>query len=184
MKTELATVASQYANAVLELAIKDGGDQLAEKILGELSAINKVTREVPDLELILGHPGIQSEKKRELIVSLFGKLLNDLTMRLLELMLDKRRLNLLPQVENQFREALNARKNIVSANLVCADKLSDSAVADIKARLTEHLGKKLELEVQVDPSLIGGLVLKLGDQVIDGSLKGKLRSIERQLLSV
>jgi F-type H+-transporting ATPase subunit delta len=62
--------------------------------------------------------------------------------------------------------------------------LSDSAIADIKARLTEHLGKKLELEVKVDSSLIGGVVLRLGDQVIDGSLKGKLQSIERALLSV
>ncbi|MBK9770114.1 MAG: F0F1 ATP synthase subunit delta [Candidatus Obscuribacter sp.] len=50
--------------------------------------------------------------------------------------------------------------------------------------MTEHLGKKLELDVKVDPSLIGGVVLKIGDQVIDGSLKGKLKSIEKALLSV
>ncbi|HEY9732803.1 MAG TPA: ATP synthase F1 subunit delta [Drouetiella sp.] len=184
MKTELATVASQYADAVLELAIKDGGDALADKVLSELVAINKVTTDVPDLDLILGHPGIQSEKKRELLTSLFAKSINDLTMRLLELLLDKRRLNLLPEIERQFRQSLNNRKNIVGASLVCADKLSDSAIADIKARLTEHLGKKLELEVKVDNSLIGGVVLRLGDQVIDGSLKGKLQSIERALLSV
>jgi F-type H+-transporting ATPase subunit delta len=184
MKTESATIASQYADAVLELAVKDGGDTLADKILGELGAINKVSRDVPDLDLVLGHPAIQSEKKREIIVSLFGKSVSDLTLRLLELLLDKRRLPLLPQIERQYRESLNVRKNIVGASLTCADKLSDSAIADIKARLTEHLGKRLELEVKVDPSLIGGVVLRLGDQVIDGSLKGKLRSLERALLSV
>ncbi len=184
MKTGNATVAGQYADAVLELAIKDGGDALADKVLSELGAVNKVTRDVPELDLILGHPAIQSVQKREIITSLFSTLVNDLTLRLLELLLDKRRLSLLPQIERQYRESLNVRKNIVGASLVCADKLSDSAIADIKARLTEHLGKRLELEVKVDSSLIGGVVLRLGDQVIDGSLKGKLQSLERVLLSV
>jgi F-type H+-transporting ATPase subunit delta len=57
-------------------------------------------------------------------------------------------------------------------------------VANIKAQLTEHLGKRLELDVKVDPSLIGGVVLRLGDQVIDGSLSGRLRAIEAALLAV
>lgn len=184
MKTELATVASHYADAVLELAVKDGGEAAADKVLSELTAVNKVITDTPDLDLILGHPSIQSQQKKQLITALFSKVLTDLSMRLLELLLDKRRMHLLPQIENQYREALNARKNIVGVSLVCADKLSDSAIADIKARLTEHLGKRLELNVQVDPSLIGGVVLRLGDQVIDGSLKGKLRNLERVLLSV
>ncbi|MBA3992408.1 MAG: ATP synthase F1 subunit delta, partial [Cyanobacteria bacterium DS2.3.42] len=72
----------------------------------------------------------------------------------------------------------------VSASLVSSEKLSDEAVANIKARLTEHLGKRLELEVKVDPSLIGGVVLRLGDQVIDGSLKGQLKAIEKALMAV
>ena len=58
------------------------------------------------------------------------------------------------------------------------------AIANIKARIAEHMGSNLELEVKVDPSLLGGLVLKMGDQVIDGSLKGKLANLERTLLSV
>ena len=62
--------------------------------------------------------------------------------------------------------------------------LSESDVANVKARLTEHLGKRLELEMSVDQSLIGGFILRLGDQVIDGSLKGKLRAIEKTLMAV
>lgn len=68
---------------------------------------------------------------------------------------------------------------MVGAVLTCAQKLNDSQIQDIKARLTEHLGKKLELDVEVDPSLIGGMILRLGDQVIDGSLKGKLQVVEK-----
>ena len=99
-------------------------------------------------------------------------------------MADKRRLELLPFIESSYRSLLNAKKNILAATLSCSEPLADSSVANIKAQLTEHLGKKLELEVKVDPSLIGGVVLKIGDQVIDGSLKGKLKSIEKALISV
>jgi F-type H+-transporting ATPase subunit delta len=62
--------------------------------------------------------------------------------------------------------------------------LSDAEVADIKSRLTMNLGKQLDLKVKVDKSLIGGVILRLGDQVIDGSIKGKLRELEKVMLSV
>lgn len=184
MKTELTVVATKYAEAVLELALKEGGEPLADAVYADLARINKVMRGAPDLELILNHPAVPAEKKRGMIVQLFSQLVRDLTMRLLELLLDKRRLNLLQQIESEYHAILNKKKNISQAVLSCSEPLSDKAVADIKARLVEHLGRKLELEVKVDKSLIGGVVLRLGDQVIDGSLKGKLRSIERALLSV
>ena len=184
MKTELATVANQYARAILELAFKQGGEPLADKVSDELCAINKVIHNTPDMEMVLQHPAIESKKKRQLLVGAFETIVSDLAMRVLELLLDKRRLNLLPQIETGYHELLNAKKNIVSASLICADKLDESSIANIKARLTEHLGKRLELDVKVDPSLIGGVVLRLGDQVIDGSIKGKLQSLERVLMSV
>jgi F-type H+-transporting ATPase subunit delta len=184
MKTELATVADHYAQAILDLAFKQGAEALADKVLSELSAINKVIAQTPDMDMVLQHPGIESKKKRQLLIDAFQTIVSDLTMRVLELLLDKRRLALLPQIESGYHNLLNAKKNIVGASLICADKLDDSAIANIKARLTEHLGKKLELEVKVDPTLIGGVVLRLGDQVIDGSIKGKLQSLERVLMSV
>ena len=68
--------------------------------------------------------------------------------------------------------------------MTSADPLHDSAVAEIKTRLIKKLGKQVELEVKIDRSLIGGMILRVGDQVIDGSLKGKLEALERSLLSV
>jgi F-type H+-transporting ATPase subunit delta len=183
MKSENSIVAMQYAEAVLELALLEKAG-LADQVLKELAEINRVMSATPDLTLVLNHPSVGHEEKRKLLVGLFGGKVDDLTLRLLELLLQKRRIAILPQIETEYRALLNARENIASASLICAEKLSESAVADIKARLTEHLGKKLELDVKVDPSLIGGVVLRLGDQVIDGSIRGKLRNIERALLSV
>jgi len=184
MKTELSMVAARYAKAVLLLAFKEGGDKLADTVLADLVLINSEIGKFPAFEQILHHPSITPEQKRDSIVKAFKGHINDLSLRLVELMLDKRRFALLKSVEVQFRELLNKHKNILKADLMCAEPLTDKAVADIKARLTEHLGKKLDLAVQVDPSLIGGMVLRLGDQVLDGSLKGRLRELERTLLSV
>jgi F-type H+-transporting ATPase subunit delta len=183
MKTETSTVASHYADAILQLAFQEGGP-LADTVMTDLTTIAEAFRSSPELNLVLEHPSIPTEEKRKILVELFSGRIQDLSLRLLELLLDKRRITLAPAIEHEYHALLNARKNIVSASLVCADKLSESAVADIKARLTEHVGSNLELTVNVDPSLIGGVVLKLGDQVIDGSLKGKLASLERMLLSV
>jgi len=182
VSTELETVAARYAEAALELTVKSPG--LDDKVGNELATIAQVLQENPDLRLVLGHPAIPKEEKKAFLVTLFSKKVNDLTLILLELLTDKRRLNLLPQIASKYHELLNQRKQIVTAKLVSADPLGDKALADIKARLTEHLGKKLDLDVSVDQSLIGGYLLKLGDQVIDGSIRAKLRAIEKTLLAV
>lgn len=183
MKTETSTVAAHYAEAILQLAFQVGG-QLADTVMKDLTTVGDAFRSSADLNLVLEHPSIPTEEKRKILVELFSGRCQDLTLRLLELLLDKRRINLVPAIEEQYHHLLNTRKNIVSASLMCADKLGESDIANIRARLAEHVGSHLELEVKVDPTLLGGVVLKLGDQVIDGSLKGKLASLERMLLSV
>jgi len=184
VKSESEGVAEQYAEAVLELALKPSTPNLENSVGKDLELISEVMQNNPGFQLVFEHPSVPAEEKKAFLVTHFKKHVNDLTMRLLELLNDKRRLALLPQVATKYHALLNERNHIVTAKLVCSDQLGDKSLADIKARLTEHLGKKLELDVSVDSSLIGGFLLKLGDQVIDGSLKGRLRAIEKTLLSV
>ncbi len=183
MKVEQSGVASAYAQAILELAEKEGMGT-DEKVLSEIQLVSEVLSANQDLALVLNHPAIGPLEKKELLVRLFKAKLSDLTMRLLELLNDKRRLEILPHLVGKYKEILRQRQNIAEASLTCSEQLSAADIANIKARLTEHLGKKLELEVKVDPSLLGGVVLRLGDQEIDGSLRGRLKAIERTLLSV
>lgn len=183
MKGELAAVASQYAEAVLELA-EQAGHGTDEKVLDDLKLINTVLEQTPDFVVILNHPAVDGDKKSELILKTFEGKIQESTQRLLRLLAERRRLDTLKPLEEKYAELLRTRKNIVSAKLTSSKELSQSEIADIKARLTEHLGKKLELEVEVDKSLLGGVILRLGDQVIDGSLKGKLAVIEKQLAAV
>lgn len=184
MKTEQSVIAAPYAEALLKLAHQEGGDKLGDAVLTDLTLMNAVMSSSPDFEKILDHPSIPLEEKRKAIVATFKPKVSELSLRLVELLLDKRRMGLLRSIENQYQELMNSYKNIAKADLICAEPLTDKAIADIKARLTEHVGKKLDMTVKVDPSLIGGVVLRMGDQVMDGSLRGKLRNLERTLLSV
>ncbi|HEY9784219.1 MAG TPA: ATP synthase F1 subunit delta, partial [Candidatus Obscuribacterales bacterium] len=155
-----------------------------EAIARDLQVINQMISGSRELEIVLHHPSVGPEEKKKLLRTLFEAKVDELTLRLLELLADKRRMDIIPELESEYKAKLNERKNIVNATLISSDPLSEDAVANIKARLVEHLGKRLELEVKVDKSLIGGAVLRLGDQVIDGSLKGKLKRIEKALLAV
>ncbi|MBK9617891.1 MAG: ATP synthase F1 subunit delta [Candidatus Obscuribacter sp.] len=181
MNTELQGIAVNYSEAVMELA---QAAHIEEKVLTELKAINEVVASDRDMTIVLSHPSISASDKKKFLNSLFQGKLSELSENLLNLLADKRRLDLLPFIESGYRTLLNKNKNILAASLSCSEPLAESSIANIKSQLTEHLGKKLELDVKVDPSLIGGVVLKIGDQVIDGSLKGKLKSIEKALLSV
>jgi F-type H+-transporting ATPase subunit delta len=187
MKGELEAVAAQYAEAALELAEKaDGANSFAtsERVLADLIGINEVIEKNPDLATVLNHPAVEAPKKLELMLKVFEGKLSDITERLLRLVSDRGRLDILKSLEEKFAQFLRERKNIVGAKLTSSKELTASEIADIKARLTEHLGKKLELEVIIDKSLLGGVILRLGDQVIDGSLKGKLAVVEKELLAV
>jgi len=181
MNTELQGIASKYSEAVLDLAV---GLKQEEKVLEEIQLVSQVMSSDREMAVLINHPAIDGGEKKRLIQGLFEGKVTELTSNLIGLLCDKRRLNLIPFIEVSFRELLNKRKNIVSASLVCAERLADTQVANIRAQLAEHLGKTLELDVKVDSSLIGGVVLKMGDQVIDGSLSGQLKALEKQLLSV
>lgn len=183
MKSELTNVAERYAEAVLELALSAGGD-LDEKVLADISAVNKVIGEAGDLATVLAHPGIPGAEKKTIIVELFKKHVQESTLRLLELLIDKRRFELLPLIESEYRRLLLVRKNIVTATLTSAEQLDDATIANIKKKIADKLGKKLELDIKVDKALLGGAMLRIGDQVIDGSLQGKLQSLEKVLVSV
>lgn len=183
MRTELAKTAAQYAQALTDLAVTAGGDT-PERVLSDLEAINAVVSSTPDFNTVLSHPSVSSAEKKQLLVSTFEKVVDDLTLRFLQVLADRRRVNLLPYIESSYRDLLNARKNIAAASLTSADKLPEAAIEEIKARLAKRLGKQIELAVKVDPTLIGGVVLRVGDEVIDGSLKGRLEALEASLLSV
>lgn len=190
MSGDMTQVAAQYAEAVIELAEESSKTttadsmKLLERIHQDLKVIGEIFESNKDFSLVLNHPALSPDDKKELLLKTFDGRVDGITLRLIKLLAERRRLELLPYLEKPFLELLRERQGIVGCELACAQTLTDSQVQDIKTRLTKQLGKRIEMEVAVDPTLLGGVVLKLGDQVIDGSLKGKLQAVEKSLLSV
>lgn len=180
MKTEDRGSAVQYASAILQLTDKSGS---AEAVYKNLELVVKVFSATELLSVFFKHPGISAADKKEVLKVITGSL-DQLTGRLLELLCERRKLSLLPAILDAYRDALRAKHNIVTGTLYSAEEVSDEAVQSIKQRLVKQLRKHVELAVQVDRSLIGGYTLRIGDQVIDGSLKGRLQTIEKTLLAV
>jgi len=181
MKTEHSAVAAQYANAVIQLAEKE---RVEQKLQDDLHLINEAVSSSSEFDLVLRHPGFTPAQKKELIVKLFSGKVHDLTLRLLELLVDRRRLELLPYIEAEFLKLWREKRGLVLGTLTYAEKPDSKTLNEIKERLAKQLGKTIELNEKEDKSLIGGYVLRIGDQVIDGSVKGRLQTIEKSLMSV
>lgn len=182
MKTEKANIAQRYAEAVFSLALKAADKHTVQQVLKDLIAVNEVIQGTDELATVLDHPSVAASQKKELILKLFDNKVNELTVRLLTLLSEKRRLELLPYLPAAYMELLYQANNTVKASLVTAEDLSDSAINSIKASVSKQLNKELDFSVTTDKSLLAGAVLKIGDQVIDGSLKGKLQALERNFL--
>lgn len=185
MKSQYNLVGERYAKALIELALsKEVAPILADHVASDLRVINQTIENNIDLKNALNHPSYSAAKKGALLKEIFMGQVQELTLRLLDLLVNRRRLELLPTIESGYRKLLNEKRNTVIAQLVSSEELSENNIADIKARLNEYLGAHLNLETAIDPSLIAGFVLRIGDQVLDGSLKGRLNNIEKVLLSV
>lgn len=181
MTTHFSKAAAQYAGAVMEIAVASSSEKT---ILENLRGIATVIKSSPDFEMILKHPGIKPADKKALLVATFGGKVDDLTMRILELLADKRRLDLVVFIAHAYEQLWRERQNIVSGTLIYAEKPDSRTLNEIKTRLQSSIGKTVELDEKEDKSLIGGYMLQVGDRIIDGSLKGRLHAIEKQLLSV
>lgn len=183
MKTEKARAAVQYAQALMELA-SEAGPQVEDIVLNDLKAVNTFIKQASVLASLLEHPSFPGAKKKELLVEIFKDKVHELTLRLLELLADKRRLGLLRQLEIEYSLLYKSHRNIISGSLTSARALPEIQLSLLKSVLGAKLGKHVELEVLVDESLIGGIKLRIGDEVMDGSVEGRLQALEKKLLTV
>lgn len=182
MKSANDLVGDRYAKALIELS--SAGISISNSIADDLKLVTETIENSHELKAALEHPSYSTNQKIAVLDKLFKGKVQDLTLRLLNLLANRRRLELLPAIRDSYHRLLNEKQNIVTARLISSEALSPSNLADIKARLNEYLGKNLILETAIDPSLIAGFILRIGDQVIDGSLKGRLNNLEKVLLSV
>ena len=174
---ELATIARPYANAVFDLAKQRGALEDWSRQLAMAAAVASD----PAIVAVIESPATTSVQKSNTLARVCGDDLSREGKQLVQVLARNKRLHLLPEISAQF-EALRAQEEaLLEVEVVSAFPLSDGE----EARLTESLGRRFSREIQltsrVDEGLIGGAIIRAGDTVIDGSIRGKLERLSETL---
>jgi len=179
---QVSTVAERYANALFELALE--GNQLAavETDLGNFASL---LNESSDLKRLVESPVFSAEDQARAVGAVLARAeIGGLAANIVRVMAANRRLFVLPAVITAFKRMAARQRGEVAAEVVSAEPLAEHHVAELKAALKASLGKDVTLSARIDPSLIGGLIVKVGSRMIDDTLKTKLSSLKHAMKEV
>jgi len=169
--SELSTLARPYAEAVFRLA--QGEKDLAGwsarlQSLALIAADEQVARLNAD-------PAVAAERVAALVIDVAGADLGERGANFVKVLADNDRLALLPEISAQFETLKASAEGTLEATITSAQELTQAEIDDLVAGLKEKFNRAVNVQVTVDPELIGGAVIAIGDQVIDGSVKGRLQ---------
>ncbi len=174
---EIQTLARPYAEAVFELA--QGGKTLAR--WSEMLVFIAAVAADENIQRLAGDPRVERARFLELFLGICGKNVSDDGANFIRLLVENRRLGLLPEIVAQY-EALRADAEArVEATVVSAFPLETAQVKTLGDALKRRFGRDVNLTTQVDKTLLGGVVIRAGDLVIDGSVRGRLAELAAQL---
>ena len=168
--------AKRYAQAAFELARGKAELDVWER---DLSALGEALT-TPGAMLFLVSRQMSEEAKQDFLRRVIGQPA-PLVWNLLRLLSEKNRLGLLPQIIEAFQQLVDEERGIAHAQVVTAVPMSGEERAAVARRLSELTGKQVQIETREDPEILGGLVARIGDRLIDGSTKTKLIALKRQL---
>jgi len=172
-------VARRYALALFQLA---GEQQLIDTVEEELRVVKEVFFVNEDLKAVLASPKVSREKKKAILSTAFAAV-NPLVLNTLMLLVDRHRENEIIDVANEFSELANEERGVEAANVFSVRPLTDDERTALSVSFAKKIGKKsLQIENIVDSDLLGGIKIRIGNRIFDGSLRGKLDRLERTLL--
>src|SRR4051812_29346281 len=174
---EIATVARPYAEAAFQAALERNSLRPTADSLQLLAAIARNEQ----MRFVLSDPRVSAAKKKELFADVTGGKLDEVTRNLLGVLVDNHRELLLSEIEEQFEALKRDHDRVVKARITSAQPLNDQQRADIVGALERRYGKKVEAEVDVDPQLLGGARVQVGDQVIHASVRDALAQMAAAL---
>ena len=175
---EITTVARPYAEAAADLA-RESGSWTAWSAMLELVAA--VTAD-PQLAALIGNPTVPAERVVKVILGVCGARLSAEGANFVRLLADRKRLGSLPEIARLFGELRNAQESRLEAHITTAYPLSASQLARLVTKLEARFGASVDAVQATDAALIGGLIVRVGDEVMDASMRGKLAGIAATLL--
>ena len=175
------SVARRYAEAFFSIAQDTNQIDLFQE---ELEKIISLIDSTENLKEYLAHLLIPSQDKKEVVDKLFSPVVSATTLNFFKMIIDKRRELYLGLIYDEYRDLADETRNIKKAELISAHDLPEEEVNQLATRLSASMGKTVLLNLTVDPSLLGGIKIRLGDQIIDGTVAKKLEKLKEQLKQV
>lgn len=175
---KLISLAKRYSDAIIEIA--KSKNQL-DKVQEDLQTVSGAYDSSEDLKSFINHPVIPVFEKKDALKSIFDGKISEDTLNLLNILVEKNKFSLIDTVAYCYEKAMDEAKNILKVDVISAVEVDDDLKENLKNKLENKLQKTVKLEFEIKPEIIAGLILKIQDKTIDGSMAKKLDSIERQL---
>ena len=172
---ELATIARPYAEALFKASSSD-----LKGVAVWVAALQEIAKD-PQLQQFAGNPNVTNAQVFDLMVGVANVALPDMAKNFLRTVIDNGRLNVLPEIAEQFRVLNNAQCGSADAVVYSAFPIDENALADLAVTLEKRFARKLNLTVELQPELIGGIRVVVGDEVLDTSVKARLEQMKMAL---
>lgn len=174
-------VAARYAKSIMLLAKEKA---LLEKVYADMVMLHQLIGESKDLSLMLKSPILTDEKKLEAVNAIFNGHVDELTMNFMGLVIRQNRATVLGEIAEAFVNVYKAEKGIATVHVTTAEVLSSEMKSKIAADLkSANQLKEVEVVEHLDPAIIGGAIIRMGDIQLDESVKAKINRIEREFLN-
>ena len=179
MSSADAMAAERYARAIFALGLESGN---VNELVGKMTAFASLYGAMPVFRNVLGNPQVQASERDAILREVAGRLgLGGLELNAVRYLAKRRRLRALPEIAARLGRLADERRGVVRATVTAAAELPESFYERLTRELEALTGKNVALERRQDPSLIAGVVTRIGDNTIDGSLRGRLERLGRQL---
>lgn len=172
-------VARRYAQAFFAIA---QDKNMVDKLEAELKTVVDTVNASEELKKFIEHLLVSPEEKKAIINKIFSGEISELTANFLNVVTEKYRAAYIPVIYDEFVSYANEARNMVDAEVKAPVALTEADLENLKNKLAAATGKSVRVQSKVDPSLIGGVMVRIGDKVIDGSLSGKLDRLKDVLL--
>lgn len=175
----MKSVSFQYANALADIALPQGAGEPAGRQLQEFAAAYK---ESPELQNFLSSPAVTAEAKRAVLEKIASRMgASKIIRNFLFVIADHGRANDVPEIAEAFAEVVRQRQGIAEAQVYSAVRLTEAQKTELTKSLTRMTGKTMDPNYFIDPELLGGALVRVGDTIYDGSLRNRLEQMRARL---
>ncbi len=174
-------VGNRYARALFEVSLELKKEQVFKE---ELQGIVDLLEAYPQFDQLFKSPLIQAQEKKSIISQVFKEQVSQEVLNFLYILVDKRRQSHIQEIVRAYIAMVEAANNMVEAVAVTAKPMDSEEVMRLQAKLSASSGKNITLKNEINHEIIGGVLIKIGDKVIDGTVKNRLSQIKEQLSQI